>query len=89
MSNKRAQGQCGDSLHRGKSRYLKKKNLIPFIVFICHEGFIMKPILLIKKTAVRNVRDLERKVVLKGAPEHEQPWESWDTKTMCGCRKWK
>lgn len=49
----------------------------------------MKPVLLIKKTAVQNVRDLEREVILKSALGPEQSWESWDTQTVCGCRKWK
>lgn len=68
---------------------LKKTNLTPVIVFICHEGLIMKPVLLIKKTAVQNVRDWERNEILKDALEPEQPWESRDTQMMCGCRKWK
>lgn len=49
----------------------------------------MKPLLLVQKTAVQNVRDLEREVILKGALEPEQPRESWDTQKMCGCVKWK
>lgn len=72
---------------RKKQIYLK--NLIPFIVLICHEGFIVKPLLLIKKTAVQNVRDLEREVILKNALGPEQSWQSWDTEMVCGCRKWK
>lgn len=32
----------------------------------------MKPVLLIKKTAVQNVRDLEREVILKSALGPEQ-----------------
>lgn len=80
--------EYGDSLHGGNSR-LKKKNLIPCIIFICHEGFIVKPVLLIKETARQNVRDLEREVILKGALEPEQPRKSWHTQKMCGCVKWK
>lgn len=80
--------EYGDSLHRGKSRYLKKKSY-SIHCFICHEGSIMKPVLLIKKTAVQNERDLERQVILKGTLELEQPWESWDTQAMYGCGKWK
>lgn len=90
MSNKRAQEQSVVTAYIEERADIKKNiNLIPLIIFICHEGFIMKPILLIKKTAVQNVRDLERKVILKGALEHEQPWESWDTQMICGFRKWK
>lgn len=72
-----------------REQQIKKKNLIPCIIFICHEGFIVKPVLLIKETARQNVRDLEREVILKGALEPEQPRESWDTQKMCGCVKWK
>ena len=50
----------GDSLHLEESRFFFKKYLILWIVFICLEGFILKPALLIKKTAVQNVRDLEK-----------------------------
>lgn len=71
-----------------KEQIFKKKSY-SIHCFICHEGSIMKPVLLIKKTAVQNERDLERQVILKGTLELEQPWESWDTQAMYGCGKWK